>query len=203
MLVLIDESGCPGFKLTKGSTPYFIIGMVCFTDFKEAEKVSRIIAELQTTLGLKDEFKFNKTHPNVKEKFFQTVCQHDFKVRALVVNKKNIYSPYLRTEKESFYNYFIKQLIRYDGKILKDAIVKVDGRGSREFKNRLNTYLRQTLDGHKIKKIKFVDSKSDSLIQLADMVVGAIARSYSTNRKDEQRWKQMLAKKIDNIWDFI
>jgi Protein of unknown function (DUF3800) len=203
VLVLIDESGCPGFKLTKGSTPYFIIGMICFPDFKEGEKVSQVIANLKVTLGLNREFKFSKTHPNVKDKFFQAVCQHNFKIRVLVVDKKSIYSPHLRTERESFYNYFIKQLIHYDGKILKGATVKLDGRGSREFKNRLNTYLRQTLDGHKIKKLTFADSKSDSLIQLADMVVGAIARSYATNRKDEQRWKNMLDKKIDNIWNFI
>ncbi len=202
MLVLIDESGCPGFKLTKGSTPYFIIGMVCFTDFKEAEKTSRTITDLKTNLRINGEFKFNKTHPNVKDKFFQAVCQHDFKIRALVVDKSCIYSPHLRTEKESFYNYFIKELINNDGKILENAIIKVDGRGSKEFKNRLNTYLRQVMNGSKVKKFKFVDSKNDSLIQLADMVVGAIARSYTTNRKDEQRWRQMLAKKIDNIWDF-
>ena len=170
MLVLIDESGCPGFKLTKGSTPYFIIAMVCFPDFKEAEKVSRVIADLRTTLDLKSEFKFSKAHPNVKDKFFQIVCQHDFTVRALVVDKNSIYSTHLRKEKESFYNYFIKQLIYHDGKMLKDAIVKIDGRGSMAFKKRLGTYLRQTLDGHKIKKLTFADSKSDSLIQLADMV---------------------------------
>ena len=134
---------------------------------------------------------------------FESHPLRHFKARALVVNKNCIYSPHLRTERESFYNYFIKQLIQYNGRILKDAIVKVDGRGSREFKNRLSSYLRQTLDGHKIKKLTFADSKNDSLIQLADMIVGAIARSYSTNRNDERRWKKMLDKKIDNIWDFV
>ena len=30
MLVLIDESGDPGFKLTKGSTQHFVAAMVIF-----------------------------------------------------------------------------------------------------------------------------------------------------------------------------
>ena len=50
MLVLIDESGCPGFKLTKGSTPYFIVGMIIFEDFTQAEFVSKSIAALGQTL---------------------------------------------------------------------------------------------------------------------------------------------------------
>lgn len=38
MLVLIDESGCAGFKLKKGSSPYFVVAMVVFKNLLEAEK---------------------------------------------------------------------------------------------------------------------------------------------------------------------
>jgi len=37
--VLIDESGCAGFKLDKSSSPFFTLGMVIFSDLQEAEKV--------------------------------------------------------------------------------------------------------------------------------------------------------------------
>ncbi len=40
MLVLIDESGCPGFKLARASDPVFVIAMVIFDDFEEAESAS-------------------------------------------------------------------------------------------------------------------------------------------------------------------
>jgi hypothetical protein len=36
MLVLIDESGCPGFKFTRGSDPVFGIGMVIFANGADA-----------------------------------------------------------------------------------------------------------------------------------------------------------------------
>lgn len=204
MLVLIDESGCPGFKLTKGSTPYFAIGMVIFKDFIQAEKTSKTIATLRQTLRVNPEFKFSKTSAIVKDKFFDEVCQHEFEVMALVVNKSTIYSPELRNDADSFYNYFVKLLMQYDNNVLQDASIKIDGSGDKEFKNALTAYLRRVVGEHKIKKFRFIDSKKDNLIQLADMVVGAIARSYSENRKDANRWLDILkrSRKIKRVWDF-
>ena len=49
---------------------------------------------------------------------------------------------------------------------------------------------------------KYSDTR-DNLIQLADMVAGAIARSYRhSERKDAARWRQMLASKIEIIREF-
>lgn len=204
MLVLIDESGCPGFKLTKGSTTYFVVGMVIFRDFTQAEAASNAITILRQTLNINPEFKFSKTHPTIKDKFFDEICQYHFEIRALAVDKRNIYSQKLRNNTDSFYNYFVKTLMQYDNDVLRDASIKIDGSGDKEFKKALNTYLRKNIGEHKIKKFKFTDSKKDNLIQLADMVVGAIARSYSNTRKDANRWLNVLKikGKIKNIWDF-
>jgi len=43
MLVFIDESGCTGFKLNKGSSSHFVIAMVIFNDHKQAELTSQAI----------------------------------------------------------------------------------------------------------------------------------------------------------------
>ena len=204
MLVLIDESGCPGFKLAKGSTPYFVVGMIIFKEFAQAEMASKAIGELRQTLSINPEFKFSKTRPQVKDTFFEEVCKYDFEVRALVVNKTKIYSSKLRNDTDSFYNYFVKSLMQYDNDALSDASIKIDGSGDKEFKKALNAYLRKHIGQHKIKKFKFTDSRKDNLIQLADMVVGAIARKYNDNRKDASRWLSLLQRKgkIKNIWDF-
>lgn len=204
MLVLIDESGCPGFKLTKGSTPYFIIGMVIFRDLKQAEATNETITELKKLLKVNPEFKFSKTRSEIKNKFFDSVCQHNFEVRALVVDKTKIYSHQLRSNTNAFYNYFLKSLMQHDGDILQNASIKIDGSGDKEFKKALTTYLRQSIGQFKIKKFKFVNSRNDNLIQLADMIVGAIARSYSEKRSEGSRWLNMLRRngKIKNIWDF-
>ena len=73
-------------------------------------------------------------------------------------------------------------------KVLDNATVVIDGSGSREFRRELGTYLRKRINDRKgdsrfIGKIKMQDSQSNNLLQLADMVCGAVARSY--NQKDD------------------
>jgi len=204
LLVLIDESGCPGFKLAKGSTPYFVIGMVIFKDLAQAELTSKTISELRQSLSINPEFKFSKTRFEIKDKFFNSICQYNFEVRALVIDKSKLYSPKLRSNTDAFYNYFLKSLMQYDNDILQNASIKIDGSGDKEFKKALTTYLRQFIGQNKIKKFKFINSRNDNLIQLADMIVGAIARSYSEKRTNGSRWLNVLKRngKIKNIWDF-
>ena len=201
MLVLIDESGCAGFKLGKGSTPRFVLGMVIFHDSGEAERASRAIGEARTTLRVKPEFKFSKCSDWARDGFFRAVDAYAFQVRALVIDKEKIYSSHLRQNSDSFYSYFVKQLISRAGPTLMGANVKIDGSGDREFKRALYVYLRREVGPGKITKLRFTDSRQDNLIQLVDMATGAIARSYS-GRADANRWRSMLAPKIDNVWEF-
>lgn len=203
MLVLIDESGDAGFKLTRGSTPYFVVVMVIFDNSNEAERTSKIIESARTSLRIKAEFKFNKCSAQVKDGFFAVVAPCKFSVRALVVDKSKIYSDNLRENKELFYNFFVKSLLKHDGTVLTDARVKIDGSGDREFKRELAAYLKRESEAGKIASVKFVESHRDNLIQLADMVAGAIARSYREgDRNEHDRWRKMLNSKIRDIWNF-
>lgn len=203
MLVLIDESGCSGFKIEKGSTPYFVVAMVIFDNFKEAETTSALIETMRKALGVKPEFKFSKLSDDRKDQFFRAVTDRNFRVRALVVPKAALYSRKLRTDSDSFYNFFVKLLIKFDDGLLQNASIKIDGSGDREFKRSLDRYLRAQIGPGKIRKFRFVDSRSDNLIQLADMCVGAISRSYRPDARDHHdRWRRMLRKRIQNVWEF-
>lgn len=198
--MLIDESGDPGFKLKKGSSPVFAVAMVIFRSYEEAERTSAAIDICRETLGIKPEFKFSKIHDQARDAFFQCVVRYDFDVRAIIVEKERIYSPNLRAEKERFYNFFVQLLMRHDGGALNGARVKIDGSGDRKFKDALGQYLKRQL-GTRIQKVKFANSRNDNLIQLADMAVGAIARSYS-GRTQPHRWRRMLAPRIRDVWEF-
>ncbi|MBZ0104620.1 MAG: DUF3800 domain-containing protein [Sulfuricella denitrificans] len=203
MLVLIDESGDAGFKIAKGSTPHFVVAMVIFRDFKEAERASVAIGGAREQLRVKSEFKFNKSSHPVRDAFFEVVNPFHFSVRAVVVHKSQIYSDNLRENKEMFYNYFVKLLLKHDNDVLQGARVKIDGSGDREFKRELERYLKQQIQTGKIASVKFAESHRDNLIQLADMAAGAIARSYrDDDRKHADRWRKMLAGKIEDVWDF-
>lgn len=138
MLVFIDESGCPGFKMAKGSDPIFAVGMVIFRSSEDACAAQALIDQLHSSLGHKPEFKFSKCHARVRDAFFESVtAQCAFTVRALVVEKKLIYSEVLRQNSDSFYNYFVKQLMNFDGGALKNARVRIDGSGDRDFQRAL------------------------------------------------------------------
>jgi Protein of unknown function (DUF3800) len=130
------------------------------------------------------------------------VRSFDFSVRAIVVQKERIYSPHLRTRKEAFYSFFVKSMLKFDDGLLKAAHVLIDGSGDQEFRRELPTYLRRHLGSGKIRKIRFRDSASDRLIQLADMCAGAIARSFKIDKDDRFRWRKMLGQKIEDIWEF-
>jgi hypothetical protein len=200
MLVFIDESGCPGFKIAKGSDPIFAVGMVIFDDAAAATVTGDRIKRLHVELGHKPEFKFSNCSFDVRDRFFAAIAQHRFTVRALVAEKEIIYSEHLRTHVDAFYNFFVKELMKHDAGLLLGARVRIDGSGGREFRRSLNIYLRREL-GERVRDVRMVDSKSDPLMQLADMCIGAIARAHR-DRPEASRWLDALNPRVGNIWRF-
>ncbi len=202
MLVFIDKSGDPGFNLARGSSPLFVAAMAIFANQHDAIATQKAIAESEARKLHKPEFKFSGCQDVVRDCFFAGVTDCPFKVRAIVVQKSIINSPRLIGDKDRFYEYFVNRMISHDGAALKDATVIIDGSGDRNFQRDLKASLRKKGKNGAIKDVRLKDSKKDSLIQLADMCVGAIARSYRNDRNNPDRWRKMLGHKIDDVWDF-
>lgn len=93
-------------------------------------------------------------------------------------------------------------MIRFDNQTLQNAKIILDGSGDRTFRRSLSSYLKAHTERGAITSIKVGDSRTEPLLQLADMCVGAIARSYREDRDDVDRWLKMLGNKIDDIWEF-
>lgn len=206
MLVLIDESGDSGFKLDKGSSRYFVLAAVIFDDNLQAEKTAIDLKLFRQSLGFNEdyEFHFNSCSPRIREGFLRIAKAGKFRTRILVIDKARIKSPLLRANKSSFYNYAIKLLLKDNQGKVRDASVKLDGHGDRVYKRAVGAYLRQELNSPRsrvISKLKFVDSKEDILIQLADMVVGAVHYSYN-GKKEAQRYRVIIKSRLQNIWEF-
>jgi hypothetical protein len=201
MLVFIDESGCPGFKFTRGSDPVFGIGMVIFEGGDHARATEACIAGVRRRTGHRTEFKFSKSDNSLRDEFFAGVRDYPFSVRALIVHKQVIHSKHLRENDDAFYSYFVKMLMAHDGGALDDASIRIDGSGDREFQRAFNSYLRRELGACKVKDVKMSDSARDPLVQLADMCIGAITRPERP-RPDGERWKEMLKPRIADVWHF-
>ncbi|MFT8440811.1 DUF3800 domain-containing protein [Acetobacter fabarum] len=204
MWIFIDESGDAGFKLVKGSSQHFIVSMVIFKTEEATSSTTRTIKDLAEKLNIKPEFKFAKSCNNIRDGFFEGISNCDFTTRSVVVDKSKIYSSHLKENKESFYNFFIRTMLKYDNGRLNKAKIIIDGSGDRAFKNEFKAYIRRSIPDQCVKKLSLKDSRSDPLIQLADMVAGAIARSYKRDKADCSRWRKILKDncQIDNIWDF-
>ena len=202
MLVFIDESGDPGFKLSKGSATVFVAVLAAFPEKEIARQTQAAIDEVARRLHISGELKFSKSRPEVRDAFFAAVRPFNFRIRAIVVQKEIIYSRRLRTDKESFYSFFVKSMLKFDGGLLRGAKVVIDSSGDREFRQELGAYLRRHCGDGAVKHVRFANSANDRLIQLADMCAGAIARSYKRERSDADRWRQMLLPKIEDVWEF-
>ena len=165
------------------------------------------IKELRRQLKFPDEveFKFNKSRRVVKTAFLRTVVKFDFKVRCLVIDKKIIRSEELRNNRNSFYSYAIKTALAHTNSSVIDAKIKIDGSGDRVFRKNFLGYLRRQLNSKQrriMKNCKLADSKSNVLIQMADMIAGSIRRSYEVSKSDCAVYKRIIKKHIEDEWKF-
>jgi len=202
ILVFIDESGDAGFRLDKGSSAVFAVAMVMFDDHDVARETAAAIDTARANWAGLREFKFSKASKDARDAFFEAVSPFSFRVRALVVRKEQIYSGRLRTDKEAFYQFFVKTMMKFDNGRLQAARIIIDGSGERTFRRDLQAHLKKHTAAGAIKDVRLKDSRGDSLVQLADMCVGAVARSYRTDRPDHNRWRRMIRNKLDDVWDF-
>jgi hypothetical protein len=205
-LVFIDDSGDPSFSLNKGATAKFVIACIIFDDTLVAEETAVAIKKYRRKIGFPDdvEFKFSKSKPKVKKGFLETIAGFDFRIRCIVVDKSVINGPELKRNEDSFYNYFVKQVLLHNKGTLVNARIRLDGHGNRFFRRNLTSYLRRELNGSRtiIKNLRLVNSKKDGLIQMADMIAGAIRRSYDEGKKSNKKYRQIVNKKIEDCWEF-
>jgi hypothetical protein len=206
MLVFIDDSGDAGFKLDKGSSKYFVIACIIFDDNLDAEEAALKIKRLRRSLKWRDdhEFKFNKASKTIRLTFLNEIKDCKFRIRAIVTDKSTIISPELRRSKNKFYNYMIKEVLSKSEGSIKDGRIRLDGHEDRVYKKAATAYFRQQANprGGVIKDMKFVNSKNDNLVQLADMVAGSILRTTQDDKTDRREYLSVISKRVEDIWDF-
>lgn len=202
--VFMDESGDPGFKISKGSSQIFCIAAVIFRLPGHIEKTEATIQELKERLGRKQESEFHFNHESMKTRraFCSAVAACPFRVRAIVIDKDVIYEgAHIRSSPSAFYNFSTRMVLQHNFGSIKNAKVFIDGKMNRE----LRTYLRQQLNREDeciIHSTEFQDSRRSPALQLADMVAGSIARSYKGDGEGHQICRRILLPRLENVWDF-
>jgi len=202
MLIFMDESGDTGFQFSKLSSKYFVLTIVIFDDLLDAEKANEGIKELRKELKLPEslEFKFSTgTSDKVKRAFLQKLSKYHFRYRSVVIDKAILAKREPLHPKDSLYMLVADQLFLRDDTRIKNASIFID-RITKSFVDDFNVYLKRRLNTRLEKiigRMKHQDSRSNNLLQLADMVCGAIYRKY--NRSDDKFYK-LIKKREDDLW---
>ncbi|MDR0423728.1 MAG: DUF3800 domain-containing protein [Rickettsiales bacterium] len=197
MYLFIDESGDTG--TIRSPTRYFVIAVIIFDDTGNMNSISNAIEDFKNKEKINGELHFCKTPNNIKDKFFYFINKFNFKAKSICVNKDELRSEFLIKNPEKLYNYMLKLLLDNLNNEKHFNII-IDGKGNKVLERQLKSYLK-TNTKLKVKNIKAKDSRSETLLQLADMVASAIGYSYNKNKENKSKWKNIISDKID-IWNF-
>lgn len=196
MLVFVDESGDCGMRTAAGSSAYFIVTAILFEDNEDAEICEKKINECREALKVRPsfEFKFYSCSDAFRERFFNAVAPCNFFYYSIVLNKSKLYGPGFQ-EKDSFYKYATNLVFQNAKPNLRDATIVLDKCGNREFREELSKYLKKKMntDGSElIKKVRMETSHSNGLLQLADMVCGAVGRSLNLEAENRMKFRKLV-----------
>jgi len=197
MLLFVDESGDSGLKMGAGSSKYFIVALVAFEDHDEALAADDRISLLRKERRLPENFEFHFTNmkPAERRMFLEAIAPYNFFYFGIVIDKAKLNRGESQF-KESFYKYTCGLIFENAKPRLSNATVIVDESGSEDFKEELKRYLvrrlRDDTGTRFIKKVRTQSSTKNNLLQLADMVVGALARFYS-GKKDSREYRKLIA----------
>ncbi len=185
MLVFIDESGDSGLGQSRSSSKNLIVTLVLFEDRLEAQRADDRIAQLRRELNLRFqfEFHFSKLKQEWREHFLRNMGVLEFKYFSIVLDKQELKKRGCTTPAD-LYRYACNLVFQAAKPYLRNATVVIDGSGTQKFQRDIATHLRRHMNGPGndegyIGKVRIQNSHTNNLLQLADMVCGAVARSLT------------------------
>lgn len=191
MWVYVDESGCLGMKLGQGSSPFFCVVSVLFKDKAAVTACYNRIEALKSELKIRKEFHFRKTAHLTRLAFFREMRAYDFQYFGLAIDKSQIHGfsrPFLHNAVLTSFSLHAESL--------KNATVVIDRTGSDEFRKMMSRSLKNDLnrqfDREVIRKVKNETSHANNLLQLADMVAGAVTRSLTGEKNHKDVYREII-----------
>ena len=196
--IFLDDSGDTGLR--NSNTDQFIVAAVIVTDEEKKKLLTEAINLFRRRLGWVElhEFKFSKTEKVILVELIDFIKGFDFEAYVVVLDKKEVDVNIVPKEKISIYNHVLKELLLRVSR--SNQVVTIDGKIGKKYDKQVQAYLRQNLRERGVRNtsIKFVDSRKEPLVQLADIIAGAVARSYK-DKTDAGKYLKLLEDKIIKI----
>ena len=199
-LIFLDEAGDTGFRFKTGSSRYFVVTMVIFDDPAQAAQVNEAIDDLRRKLRVPAtrEFRFSTgSSSDVKVAFLRALLPYTFRYRAVVVDKVVFAERHSWGPGQNLFESAALQLFEIGG--LENVTLVMDRITGGTFEQKLYVYLRQHLKkrgARLIHKFRHADSRNDNLLQVADMLCGAIHRFYED---EEDKFRSIIQSKEEIV----
>jgi hypothetical protein len=200
----LDESGDLAFKRLgsdSGTTDYFVVALL-FVD--DPVPIATMLDEFKTRfgLGLRREFKYSQADEARRRALLEEPRRHDVAICATAVNKALIAGRPETARQELFYEDVICRSVERHRDQFSETILTLDEyiRGKRQ--RGFNTRLRQAVNTggkRRVIEIKHQKSKTNGLIQVTDMVAGAIYRARAHN---DDRFLRIIQPRVHDVWDW-
>lgn len=204
MQIFIDESGDPGFLIEEGSSRFFVVALVIFEDDEQVRQARLALEALghRWHKPKKFELKFSKLTEAERVEALQVAAKFQFKIRSVIFDKVRMNELQLQHFKKNYYQYAIRSMLDRPGTDLSNSILKIDTFGEDYYRDNLLNYFSEHVcdpnDDSKCQLI-FQDSKFDVLIQLADLVAGALRKSFEITQDDAMIYRDVIEAHEEDI----
>ncbi len=195
-----DEAGDISLSFDKGASRFFVVAVIATPD---PDALRGLLAKLKTEAGLPTQFEFGFNHLSnlLRERTLTALSHANFSSWAIVIDKPNLSDTFKLMRRYQFYLFFVTELLKQiPSEEREGATLILDEYGSAQtLYTELNRYLKARDIPRHFKRIQIRRSKSEPLIQVADIVAGAILRRDSVG--DAEAFEK-LERKFVKVFEF-
>jgi hypothetical protein len=173
-----DESGDVSMSFSKGASRNFVIAMIATEHPDDLRNKLEVVRE-SANLPCSYEFKFHSlTSVRLRQDVFRGLQQMEFSIWAVLADKTYLPTSFQKMSRTDFYLYFVAELLgAIPSSILEKSTLILDEFGSPpEIRQGLKQMLRFRGISASFRRVAIVRSRSEPLIQIADLVAGSILR---------------------------
>jgi hypothetical protein len=197
-----DESGDVSFNFGKGASRYFVLAVI---GTSQPQALRQTLENVRHDLHLPAhyEFGFNAmgSSSRLRRKVFTALQHADFEAWAIVVDKTTLPEPFRLMRRLDFYLLFVTELLEIIPEELREgATLMLDEFGGEpDVSLELRRFMKQRNLHRHFSRVLTKRSKSEPLIQIADLVAGSIFRR---DAHDEAEAFEMIEGKVREVLDY-
>lgn len=196
-----DEAGDVSFNFGKGASRYFVMAVIGTT---EPVHLRQTLVDVREELRLPAsyEFSFNEmSSARLRERTFTALRRADFEAWALVVDKTLLPKPFIVFRRLDFYLFCITELLQSIPveQREKATLILDEFGGEPELPLQFRRYMKRREIPRHFSRVLTKRSKSEPLIQVADLMAGAVLRRDTQN--DSEAF-DMVAAKFNSVVEY-